>query len=302
MQLHPHLRQGFTAVLLVAGSLNAPATIVTIQVGGATNSFSPSSTTVTLGDTVRWQWVAGFHTTTSTTIPSGAASWNQTMSSAGSFDYVPAVTGTYNYWCVPHSPAMAGTFTVTSPLPVKMDELKAELTADKKVQLRWNTFMEDRNRHFEIQHSADGFTFKTAGIQPSLAEQGSSASPIAYSWLSVEPLVTRAYYRLYQVDQDGRGGYSNVCFVSARGANDMVLHLHPNPFKDHLMIHLEGKPGSQAEIQLLDASGRLLQAEAITGGYQGMTTFDTRKLPAGNYMIRYTDQHQTLVEKVTKKE
>src|SRR5690606_12238789 len=32
MQLHPHLRQGFTAVLLVAGSLNAPATIVTIQV------------------------------------------------------------------------------------------------------------------------------------------------------------------------------------------------------------------------------------------------------------------------------
>ncbi len=69
---------------------------------------------------------AGFHTSTSTAVPGGAATWDQTMSSAGdNFDYIPAVIGIYNYQCNPHAPGMAGTFTVSTPLSVTMSQLKA---------------------------------------------------------------------------------------------------------------------------------------------------------------------------------
>lgn len=97
------------------------ATIHTIQVGtGSGFSFSPSSgLSVQAGDTVEWVWASGTHTTTSGTIPSGAASWNANItSSATTFSYVPTVAGTYNYYCVYHqSMGMTGSFTVTCTAP-----------------------------------------------------------------------------------------------------------------------------------------------------------------------------------------
>lgn len=72
---------------------------------------------VMVGDTIRWVWVNGFHTTTSKTIPGGAASWDSPISSSvTSFDYNVEVPGTYIYGCTPHSPGMSGTFHVTQVL------------------------------------------------------------------------------------------------------------------------------------------------------------------------------------------
>ncbi len=75
--------------------------------------FAPSTgVTVALGDTVEWVLAGGTHTSTSTTIPSGAAPWDQNLSSTTPFIYVPTVAGTYNYHCTIHS-SMTGEFTVT---------------------------------------------------------------------------------------------------------------------------------------------------------------------------------------------
>ena len=66
--------------------------------------FTPASFTINLGDTIRWTWVDGSHTTTSTTIPVNAISWSKSInSSSTTFTYVPAVSGTYNYKCIPHA-------------------------------------------------------------------------------------------------------------------------------------------------------------------------------------------------------
>ncbi|MEO6166922.1 MAG: T9SS type A sorting domain-containing protein [Chitinophagales bacterium] len=106
----------FAIALISAVNFNASATkhIVTVQ----NFSFSPSSMTINLGDTVNWKWVNGDHTTTSTTLPVGAASWNKSINSSNqSFIYVPAVVGTYNYKCNIHPTTMLGNFTVVCPTP-----------------------------------------------------------------------------------------------------------------------------------------------------------------------------------------
>src|SRR6201989_696461 len=86
--------------------------IVTVQ----NHVFTPSSFTINLGDTVKWTWINGSHTTTSLTIPAGAAAWNHNMNSTStSFIYVPTKTGVYNYKCTPHqSIGMVGNFTVNA--------------------------------------------------------------------------------------------------------------------------------------------------------------------------------------------
>src|SRR5690606_24034849 len=90
------------------------ANIDTVIVGQNNSlSFSPANFTVNMGDTVRWVWESGFHTTTSTNIPTNAASWNSPMTSATqSFTYVPTELGMYSYVCTPHSGSMKGSFTV----------------------------------------------------------------------------------------------------------------------------------------------------------------------------------------------
>lgn len=94
----------------------APATtkwIVNVQ----NFSFSPNSLpSVQLGDTIRWVWINGSHTTTNLIIPPLAATWDHVINvSNQSFEYVPTVAGVYNYKCTPHFPNMVGSFTVSEP-------------------------------------------------------------------------------------------------------------------------------------------------------------------------------------------
>jgi len=99
------------------------ATIHVIQVGpNNTFTFSPSSLTFPLGDTIEWSWSTGTHTTTSDAagIPVGATAWDQPINaSSTTYMYKPAVTGVYNYHCTFHQGlGMIGNFTVTSATSV----------------------------------------------------------------------------------------------------------------------------------------------------------------------------------------
>jgi len=102
-----------TICLLLAMNAYPFTKVVTVQ----DFSFSPSSFTINLGDTVEWKWVSGTHTTTATTIPSGAASWDHLMNSTSmTFIYVPSKLGTHNYKCTFHAAMnMVASFTVVCP-------------------------------------------------------------------------------------------------------------------------------------------------------------------------------------------
>lgn len=107
-----------TALLLLtvsAMNINAFATIHTIQSGNF--FFNPSSLNVLVGDTVKWVNIAGSHTTTSSTIPAGAATWDAPLNSTTpTFSYKVTVEGIYNYVCTPHvAMGMVGSFTATIP-------------------------------------------------------------------------------------------------------------------------------------------------------------------------------------------
>jgi plastocyanin len=108
------------AMTLLAGmgfQATAFATTHTVQVGNY--FFNPSTLNVEVGDIVKWVWVAGNHTTTSSTIPAGAASWDKLINSSNqTYSYTVTVAGTYNYVCTPHaSMGMVGSFTASNPAP-----------------------------------------------------------------------------------------------------------------------------------------------------------------------------------------
>ncbi len=84
------------------------------------NSFSPSSITIIVGDTVSWTYTgASAHTTTcngatsGTTFPSGGTTWDSgVFFSGGSFKKAITVAGNYTYICTVHGVSMSGTIVV----------------------------------------------------------------------------------------------------------------------------------------------------------------------------------------------
>jgi plastocyanin len=101
----PH---GFTGTVNVSSSPTPVTHIVMVN----SSSFSPNNITCSVGDTIRWVHGAGFHTTESTSVPTGASGWAAPItSSVPTFDYVVTVGGTYNYVCGPHG--FTGQFTAT---------------------------------------------------------------------------------------------------------------------------------------------------------------------------------------------
>lgn len=112
-----------TTLLLVILSLItfANALSVTKVINVSDFAFTPQNEFAETGDTIKWVWVSGFHTTTSTAIPAGAVSWDAIIDPSNlTFIYVPVVAGTYNYVCTPHAGmGMTGTISVSPKTGIK---------------------------------------------------------------------------------------------------------------------------------------------------------------------------------------
>lgn len=82
-------------------------------------TFSPAAVSAVCNDTIIWTLanLTQTHTTTSVSVPAGAAGWGANLSSAATtYSLVLTVPGTYSYVCTFHvTMGMAGSITVTCP-------------------------------------------------------------------------------------------------------------------------------------------------------------------------------------------
>jgi plastocyanin len=102
------------AGLLVGGADLARADVVEVQVDN--NVFDPEFVIVNLGDTVRWVWINGLHSTTSY-----EGLWDSGLLGPGDdFEYTFTATGQFDYFCSIHVDCcqMVGTvYVLDNPLP-----------------------------------------------------------------------------------------------------------------------------------------------------------------------------------------
>ena len=110
------------AMLLLLSPFSGKTTIHEIMVWNGYMQFLPSSIEMQLGDTIHWlplDFPTMMHTITSTNIPEGAEAFDELWQAPADtfFQYIPAVTGLYEYVCTPHVPmGMVGSFTVLPPV------------------------------------------------------------------------------------------------------------------------------------------------------------------------------------------
>ena len=101
-------------VLLVCISATAFATVHIVQFGGPFGfTYSPSSMSVNVGDTIDWQGDFSFHPLSSTSVPVGALAFSNSIGLE--LVYQVLVAGTYQYHCDAHFTfGMTGSFVASS--------------------------------------------------------------------------------------------------------------------------------------------------------------------------------------------
>jgi len=180
-----------------------------------------------------------------------------------------------------YDPALALGATV---VPVSFSGFTANCTA-QGIRLQWSTSSENRSAYFEIQRSYDGRSrWEAIGGR---AAAGQSGTLIQYEWMA--PMEERAYYRIRQVDQDGREQFSDVREKSCtQPAAD--IQVYPNPADQELLIRLLVDKPVRASLQIINAQGQVVRrvsARLSTGNQQ--IRIDVSDLPAGRYHIISTD-------------
>jgi hypothetical protein len=153
-----------------------------------------------------------------------------------------------------------GNVTTLLALPVTLVEFSAGYH-NNAIRLRWATVQESNSSHFEIEKSTDGISFSTIGT---INASGNSTSRKDYSYTDMAPLSPVNYYRLRQVDLDGRFEYSRVIRIKYE-PKTLVKNI-VNPVHDILSVHLDAAvivPGS--EWLLYDMTGKMVRRERITG-------------------------------------
>jgi plastocyanin len=98
----------------------AMSATVDVTVGNGGFFFSPSSVTIRLGDTVRWTFSSGGHSTTSGSpgMPNGL--WDSGIRNQGAvFTHTFPAVGTFPYYCTPHGACcnMVGNVSVANASP-----------------------------------------------------------------------------------------------------------------------------------------------------------------------------------------
>ena len=141
-----------------------------------------------------------------------------------------------------------------------------------EVLVQWSTSEEINSHGFEVERSLDGRSWTTIG-RVSAAGNSQTVHHYVYTDKQVPAAVT--YYRIRQVDQDGRSVYTPVKSVAAADAaisvaavNNKVLVQFPSEVKGNITIRFVSVNGQVADQQLIsNASGQVVLHSKVTGNY-----------------------------------
>lgn len=147
--------------------------------------------------------------------------------------------------------------SVLAPLPLSWGPLNAT-RYKKAAQIEWTTYEEQNTAFFEIERSTDGIQFAGTGLTTrAFNTAGDHHYQVTDQWA---PAV-KTFYRIKEIDIDGRTNYSQVVSVNAiESNNDIEVIIYPNPASGVVNVQLRSSERNLRNIKLYDAAGRLLQS------------------------------------------
>jgi hypothetical protein len=197
-------------------------------------------------------------------------------------------------------PYMGADENIGAPLPVTFTSFAAKVQS-KDAELTWTTSSEINNIGFEVERSIDGRTFEKAAFVRGV---GNSNKLVRYNMTDAYAFnkANVLYYRLKQVDFDGKYAYSQVLrlSISSEKANSIVVY--PNPFSTEYQVSFQANNEGIAILETVDLQGKVVanKTVSIQAGINAIPVTEVDNLKAGVYFVRLTVNGETQVMKLVK--
>src|SRR5690606_31426989 len=161
-------------------------------------------------------------------------------------------------------------------LPVQFKSFRGRLLSNETVRLDWEAETDHLHDYFEVERSTDGTSFQNLGRGPAVAP---------YHFIDINPAVGNNYYRIKQVDKDGKITYSSTVTIVYTPTSFRV-EIYPNPVTDQLRVRIGTAEIAQYRLTLTDLAGRVVYEEKIqTGNGQQDWTIPTATLASQVYLV-----------------
>jgi hypothetical protein len=168
----------------------------------------------------------------------------------------------------------------TGPLPVTGLQLNATLQPDKNVLLNWNTITEIGNKYFTIEKSENGTAAFNTIATVNAYGNGNSSNSQTYQFTDASIAKGIQYYRIKQVDKNGKLQYSNI--VKINGNKGVEITIAPNPVKNIFSL----SPVTQIQqVKVFNSAGMHVK------DYVPSVQYNISDLPAGIYILAVTTKN-----------
>lgn len=195
----------------------------------------------------------------------------------------------------------AGAYEFGSILPVNLTNFTGEIRGADNL-LSWVTDKEQNFKAFELQKAGTDKNFTTTTIIPSKNNGGYSTTKTPYSFLDKNVMPNTFYYRLKQIDSDGKYAYSNIVSIKRSGiANN--INIYPNPTATQINIEFNATNSTLCKAFIYDIYGRvLLSFDIRTQTGNNKHSLNISNLSTGNYLLKLiaANNEVMIAEKIIK--
>lgn len=201
---------------------------------------------------------------------------------------ITAETASNNNQCIIFDDFRVGGTAAQAPLPVSFVGFGAK-KIESGIELIWNVVGETDVLSYQVERSTNGRDFIKLG-------EVAASNSTAYSFMDKQPANGLAFYRIKEVDIDGKYKYSTI--VRLNLDISFGLRAYPSPARD--LVTIEHAVSSKGKLSITAADGRVVRQIDIKPDLS-QTVVNVSGFKAGLYIVRFTNGNgQTETTKLIK--
>ncbi len=178
-------------------------------------------------------------------------------------------------------------FSVSMPIiPVELLDFKAQ-KENQAVKLLWSTATELNNAYYTIERSENGKSFEKIG---EISGYGNSNVLKSYQFMDEKPMSNVNYYRLRQVDFDGKETVYKT--VSVNFGKNTTTKVYPSIAKDKINVEISGDKGP-SDLLVVNLLGQVVKAQKLQNT-EGVFPVNISDLPNGSYIMRIVSKNENI--------
>jgi hypothetical protein len=183
-------------------------------------------------------------------------------------------------------------------VPVELTSFSASVNNNGNVVLNWATATETNNHMFEVERKAIDGEYFTIGF---VDGAGTTTEPQNYTYVDNTVETGKYFYRLKQLDYDGRYEYSDEVEIDVNGVLTFNLEQnYPNPFNPSTKIKYSVPEVGNIRLSVYNTVGEeiaiLAEGYSESGFFE--VTFDASSLPSGVYLYKLQSENSVQLKKM----